>query len=412
MSVAARPLGKDITVAGLVGLAHFASHFFQLVLPSLILFLKADFAVQYTALGLLPTLLYGTSGLAQTPAGFLVDRFGARRVLLSGLTLLSLATMATALAEAYWVLLPLAVLAGLGNSVFPPADLSILTSRIDPQRLGRAYGAHALCGNLGWAAAPILMVGIAHLYDWRAAVVVAGMIGLSIVALFLILGQDMAEEAEPAGPEGAGAAETVSILRNLRLLLSPNIVSCFLYFCFLAAALIGVQTFGPSAMTALYDLPVDTAALALTVFLVCSATGVLIGAIAADRTDRHDLIAICGMACAAILVLPIALGLTPGLLIMVALGAAGIASGMTTPSRDMLVRAATPRGASGRVFGFVYSGLDLGSTAMPVCVGWMMDHGRPDGVFITVCAMLFLTMGTVLLVRANTAPAAAVKSRA
>lgn len=402
MSVAARPLGKDLTVMGLIGLAHFASHFFQLVLPSLILFLKDDFGVQYAALGLIPTLLYGTSGIFQTPAGFLVDRYGARRVLLWGLTLLSVAIMATALAEAYWMLLPLAVLAGLGNSVFHPADLSILTAKVDPQRLGRAYGSHALMGNLGWAAAPVLMVGIANVADWRTAVIVAGVIGLAIVALILLFGGDMADERRP-GRSSAGSENNIPILTNVRLLFSPNIVSCFLYFAFLAAALIGIQTFGPSAMTAFYGLGVDDAALALTVFLVCTAIGVGFGAVAADRTDRHDVIAIAGMALAAILVLPIALGLTPGVLIFLALGAAGLFSGVTTPSRDMLVRAAAPKGASGRVFGFVYSGLDLGSTAMPVCVGWMMDHGRPDGVFISVSVLLFCTMATVLLVRANTA---------
>ena len=159
-------------------------------------------------------------------------------------------------------------------------------------------------------------------------------------------------------------------------------------------------------------LDVESAALALTVFLIATAGGVAVGAVLADRTDRHDLIAICGMACAAILVLPVAMGLTPGMLIIVVLGAAGIASGMTTPSRDMLVRAATPSGASGRVFGFVYSGLDLGSTAMPVCVGWMMDHGRPDGVFYVVCVLLFCTMGTVLLVRSQTKAAHAVARHA
>ena len=158
--------------------------------------------------------------------------------------------------------------------------------------------------------------------------------------------------------------------------------------------------------------PNITIGMSLTVFLIATAGGVAVGAVLADRTDRHDLIAICGMACAAVLVLPVAMGLTPGMLIIVVLGAAGIASGMTTPSRDMLVRAATPEGASGRVFGFVYSGLDLGSTAMPVCVGWLMDHGRPDGVFYAVTALLFCTMGTVLLVRSSARRPSVATSRA
>lgn len=405
MTAATRPLGQDLTVMGLVGIAHFASHFYQLVIPSLFLFLRAAFDVPFTSLGLLATLFYLASGLAQTPAGFMVDRFGARAVLLAGLTLLSLSTLASALATQFWMFYPLAMLAGLGNSVFHPADLSILTSKIDPQRLGRAYGSHALFGNLGWAAAPVLMVGVAGLSDWRSALVVAGGIGIAIVVLILAFGRDLAEEPAPRAAEPAGAA-TGKLAGNLRLLFSPSIISCFMYFAFLAMALIGVQTIGPSALSELYGLDVRTAALALTVFLIASAGGVLIGAVAADRTQRHDLIAICGMGTAAVVMLPVAAGLAPGWLALLALGAAGAASGMTTPSRDMLVRAATPKGASGRVFGFVYSGLDLGSTLMPVTLGALMDLHRADAVFFSVSGLLACTMATVFIVKSNAQAAA------
>ncbi|MDE0944030.1 MAG: MFS transporter [Alphaproteobacteria bacterium] len=187
-------LGRDIRVMGLVGAAHWASHFFHLVLPSVFLLLKDEFGVSYAALGLLTTVLYGSSGIAQTAAGFLVDRFGARRILLSGLTLLSVATLACGLVASYWMLLPLSILAGIGNSVFHPADLSILTAKVSTHRLGRGYATHALCGNLGWAAAPIFMIGIAQAWDWRVAVICAGLIGLAIVAAFMIWGADLADE--------------------------------------------------------------------------------------------------------------------------------------------------------------------------------------------------------------------------
>ncbi|MBT7758347.1 MAG: MFS transporter, partial [Rhodospirillaceae bacterium] len=296
MTVAATPLGRDIKVMGLVGAAHWASHFFQLVLPSLFLFLHDEFQVSFTALGLLTALLYGASGLTQTAAGFLVDRFGARRVLLFGLTLLSLSTLAFGLVDNYWVLLPLSVLAGLGNSVFHPADLSILTSKVSVHRLGRGYATHALCGNLGWAAAPTLMITLAQIWDWRVAVFTAGLIGLAIVGTFIIWGADLENDTAPQGlapsaPNSDGDRMN-RLMGNIRMLFSTTIISCFLYFAFLAAALIGIQNFGIPAMVDLFGLTLNEASRGVTGFLLGTAAGIFIGGIAADRTDRHDRIAI------------------------------------------------------------------------------------------------------------------------
>ena len=362
-------LGRDVKVMGLVGAAHWASHFFQLVLPALFLFLKDEFQVSFAALGLLTTLLYGASGLAQTPAGFLVDRYGARRVLLSGLTLASLATIGFGLVQSYWLLLPLSVLAGLGNSVFHPADLAILTAKISPHRIGRGYATHALCGNLGWAAAPILMIGLAQMWDWRVAIMAAGCLGLIIVAAFMIWGTDLDDDNIHTAPgDGGGKIPMGRLADNIRLLFSTTIISCFLYFAFLSAALIGIQNFGIPAMVDMFGLTLAEAGRGVAGFLLGTAGGIFIGGIAADRTDRHDRIAIAGMTTAALFMLYIATNDLPVTTVLTLNLLAGAASGITTPSRDMLVRAATPKGASGRVFGFVYSGLDLGSALIPLAL--------------------------------------------
>ncbi len=408
MTIVATSLGRDVKVMGLVGAAHWASHFFQLVLPSLFLFLHDEFQVSFTALGLLTALLYGASGLTQTAAGFMVDRFGARRVLLSGLTLLSLATLAFALAQSYWMLLPLSVLAGLGNSVFHPADLSILTTKVSVNRLGRGYATHALCGNLGWAAAPTLMITLAQIWDWRVAITCAGLIGLCIVGAFLIWGADLEDQPAAAPAAAAASADHVPagrLAENIRLLFSTTIISCFLYFAFLAAALIGIQNFGIPAMVDLYGLTLGEASRAVTGFLLGTAGGIFIGGIAADRTDRHDRIAIAGMTTAALLMLFIALNEFGPTMVLILLVAAGMASGTTTPSRDMLVRAATPKGASGRVFGFVYSGLDLGSSLIPLGLGWALDRGHPEAVFYAASGFLAVTILTVVQVRRQVAAA-------
>jgi predicted MFS family arabinose efflux permease len=246
--------------------------------------------------------------------------------------------------------------------------------------LGRGYASHALCGNLGWAAAPLLMLGLAQLWDWRVAVICAGLMGLVIVAAFLIWGGDLADDmARPARQAGGGRLGNLGA--SIRLLFSATIVSCFLYFAFLAAALIGVQNFGIPAMIDLYGVSLMQATAAVTWFLVGAATGILIGGFAADRTSRHDLIAMGGMLASALLMLYVAFGAMPAALLALMLAASGAASGVTTPSRDMLVRAAAPKGASGRVFGFVYSGLDLGSSMVPLALGWVLDRGRPEVVF-------------------------------
>ena len=400
MTAPATTLRQDIKVMSLVGAAHWASHFFQLVLPALFLFLRDDFQVSFAALGLLTTLLYGASGLAQTPAGFLVDRFGARTVLLSGLTLASVATLAVGLAPSYWFLVPLAILAGLGNSVFHPADLAILTSKVSPHRLGRGYATHALCGNLGWAAAPILMIGLAEMWDWRVAIMSAGIIGLAIVAAFLIWGADLEDQSEHAHqPDAAEKLPMGRLADNVRLLLSTTIISCFLYFAFLAAALIGIQSFGIPAMVEMFGMTLPEAGRGITGFLLGTAAGIFVGGFAADRTDRHDRIAIVGMTTATIFIMFVAMNNLSTSMVLALLVLAGAASGITTPSRDMLVRAATPRGASGRVFGFVYSGLDLGSCLVPLVLGWALDLGHPEVIFYAAAGFFCISIFTVMQVR-------------
>lgn len=404
MTTVTAPLSRDIKIMGLVGAAHWSSHFFQLVLPALFPILKVELGVSYVALGLISGITYASSGFAQVASGFLVDRFGARRVLLCGLTLLSLSVIAAGLVSEYWMFLPLAVLMGLGNSVFHPADLSILTRKVSASRMGRGYATHALCGNLGWAAAPLLMVGLAQMFDWHVALISAGCIGLAVIAVFLLWGSELSDDVESS--EEGPAKPAVPFRENVRLLLSPTIVSCFLYFTCLAMALIGIDTFGVAALVQIYDLSLTTATTALTVFLLSSACGVLVGGFAADRTDRHDAIAIAGMVGAAVIVAYIGVGSAPGGTVIALMAAAGAVSGVTSPSRDMMVRKAAPSDASGRIFGFVYSGLDLGSATMPLILGYVIEHGSPNAVFYAVSALLLLTSLTVIQVRRRT-PAAA-----
>jgi len=385
----------DIRIIGLVAAAHFFSHFFQLTLPPLFPLLKEVWGVPYVALGLAMSVFYGASSIGQTVSGFLVDRVGAHRVLLAGMALFSASVALAGLVPAYWLLLPVALLAGLGNSVFHPADYSILNASVDPRRIGRGYSVHSISGNLGWAVAPTVVVGLTAHFGWRVALVTVGAVGLTVVGL---LATQL--RALVGGRPAERARSTTG--REVRLLLTAPILSAFAYFAFIATALIGVQTFGVTTLMRIYDTPLGLATGALTAFLVGGATGILAGGLLADRTRRHDIVAVAGLVTAAGLMLLLATGALAPALLPVVLGLTGFCHGATGPSRDMLVRAATPPGASGKVFGFVYSGLDLGSCLTPLAFGWLLDHGDPRMLFVAVAILMLCTIATVAQVRRST----------
>jgi len=384
-------LRSDVRVIGLIGVAHFFSHFFQLTLPPLFPLLKSVLGVPYVALGLAMSVFYAASGIGQTLSGFLVDRIGAHRVLLSGLALFASAIALAGSVSSYWMLLPVALLAGLGNSVFHPADYSILNASVDPRRIGRGYSVHAISGNLGWAVAPTVVFGLTAHFGWRAALVTVGSLGLAMVVVLAT--QRAAFVQSRYDTRGTGQ------VAELRLLLSAPILSAFAYFAFIATALIGVQTFGVTGLMRIYDTPLALATGALTAFLLGSAAGILAGGFLADRTRRHDIVAVGGLVIAAGFMMLLATGALAPSLLPVILALTGLCHGATGPSRDMLVRAATPPGASGKVFGFVYSGLDLGSCLTPLAFGWLLDHGDPRMLFIAVAILMLMTIGTVVQVK-------------
>jgi MFS transporter, FSR family, fosmidomycin resistance protein len=397
---------RDLSVMTLVGGAHGLSHFLQLTLPPLFPLLREEFGVGYLALGALMSLFYAVSGVGQTASGFIVDRVGARPVLLGGMGLFAAAIALVGLAPSFRGLVPLLVLAGVGNSVFHPADYAILTVSVTPRRLGRAYSIHSVAGALGWALAPVVVVSLSAVVGWRGALVVVGGLALGVTALLAVQGTALAHG--PAGrsgaPEAAGAG---AVGRSLRLLLNAPILAAFAYFTLLAAGLIGVQTFSVAAMAAIYDAPLVLATGALTGFLLGSAAGVLAGGVLADRTRRHDVVAAIGLGLGALGMALVATGAPAPWLLTALMAAAGCCVGVTSPSRDMLVRAVTPPGGSGKVFGFVYSGLDLGQSATPLVFGWLLDHGQPRAVFFVVALFLLLTMATVVQVRRHAVPVAA-----
>ena len=393
---------RDALVMGLIGLAHFTSHFVQLALPPLFPVLRDDFDVSYMALGLVVTVFYASSGMGQAACGFLVDRWGARRILLAGVGLQAAGVGVAALGGAYAWLIVGALLGGLGNAVYHPANYSILSVSVDPRRVGRAFSVHALSGTLGYAAAPATMLALVAVMSWRAAL---GLVALAVAGVMVLLASQLHVTRDHRTVERA--MPRAGLGGDVRLLLAGPIVAALVYFALLAMAQSGVQTFSVVALAHIYAAPLDVAGGALTGYLLGIAAGIVVGGFLADVTPRHGAVAATGLVLSALCTLLAGSGaLSLGLLVPVMMSA-GFAMGATSPSRDMLVRATVPPGASGKVYGFVYSGLDLGSLSAPIVFGWMLDHDRPRAVFAGVAALLLLTILTVVQVRRGAVPTTA-----
>ena len=371
------PLRQDAHVIGLVGLAHLVSHFSQLLLAPLFPWLRDAFQVSYAQLGFLMTVFFVVSCLAQTSSGFVVDRFGPRPILFAGLALLGLAAWGFAASTSYAMLAFFSVLAGLGNGVFHPVDYTLLNRKVSASRLGHAYSVHGITGSLGWALAPALLVPLAMAYSWRVALLVAGCLPWAVL-LLLVLERDKLQ-LPPAPAARAAAGAPAGGLDFLRI---PAVWMCFAFFFFYAMALSVVQTFAPAAAAQLHAVPVTLVALCLTVYMLASAGGMVLGGFLAANPMRCERIVAVGMGVAACIALWLGLGQLAAGWVPLLFGAMGFATGVAGPSRDMLVKRSTPVNASGRVYGVVYSGLDIGQAFAPLVFGRLMDAGRYSAVWL------------------------------
>ncbi len=379
-------------VIGLVALAHGMSHFYQIATAVVFPMIKDDLAVSYAALGATVAVYYTASGIFQTLAGFAVDRYGARKVLFCGLVLSTAGALCAGLAHSYEMLLAAAFVGGAGNSVFHPCDFSILNARVDKTRLGYAFSWHGIAGFLGYAAAPTYAIGMVGAAGWRGALLGAAVLGAVVIA-FLVSQRDSLY-VEPADRRRLDAQG--GLAADLKVLASAPILMCFGYFLLIAVGFIAIQTFGVATMMSLYDTNNALASAALTSYLLGAAAGIFTGGFVAAHTARHDLVAVTGMAVSASIMFVLASAWLPAAALPLLFAATGFAGGITNPSRDLIVRSTTPPGATGKVYGFVYSGLDVGSMLTPVYFGWLLDSGRASVVFFSVVVSLVLTIGTVM----------------
>jgi MFS family permease len=400
-TAAPAPVRADVEVIGLVGLAHGTSHFFHLMLPPLFPWLMKDFSLSYTEAGMLMTVFFVISGVGQALAGFVVDRIGARPVLFAGIAMLALSGIVLGMATTYPALMLSAAVAGLGNSIFHPADFTVLNRRVAQPRLGHAFSVHGLSGNIGWAAAPVFMAGIAATAGWHAAGFAAAGVGAVVLAVLWwrrdVLDDAAAEVVAPAHEAGKPVPA-----HQLAFLASPAVWLCFAFF-FLTTSAFGIlQNYAPAILGNVYGVSLVLATAGLTSYLAGSAVGTIVGGFLAARSEHNERVIALALGLAAVMALLLASGWVSSSLLLPMMVIMGFGVGTAGPNRDLLVRRAATsqfgKASFGRVYGFVYSGLDTGLALSPLIFGPLLDAGRFNAALTAVAVLQAASLLTALRV--------------
>ncbi|MFM2067335.1 MAG: hypothetical protein RLZZ584_2244 [Pseudomonadota bacterium] len=396
---------SDAATISLVGLAHATSHFHHLLLAPLFPWFITSYGLSYAQLGLLVTVFFVISGVGQALSGFLVDRVGARPVLYAALVCFCLASLSAAAAQGYGGLILASALAGLGNAPFHPVDFTILNRRVTSSRLGHAFSVHGITGNLGWAAAPLVMTGLVTATG-SLSLAYCCVAGLSLlVLLVMVLKRDMLDDRRPArapAPAANAPAAPAAPQATFAFLALPGVWLCFAFLFFSTCALAAVQGFAGPALQSLSGLATAMAALVVTGYTACSALGMLAGGFLLARLASAERLISAALVGAAVLLLLIATGWVPGVAALALASLAGLGTGLAGPSRDMLIRRAAPPGATGRVYGIVYSGLDLGFALAAPLFGWLLDAGMPAAIFVGAALALLAAVASAWLIAVYT----------
>lgn len=395
------PLRQDATVMGLVGLAHASSHFSHLLLPLMFPVFMQEFGLSYSQVGLLMTVFFVVSGVGQAGAGFVVDRLGARPLLFGAVATFVVTCVAASQVADYGGLLLVAALAGAGNATFHPVDFTILNQRVSAPRLGYAFSAHGLTGNLGWAAAPVFMVGVTAAWGWRNAYLAAAVLYAVVLAVLVLQREQLSTRVEHAPRTSSDAGAAGNSLAFMRL---PVVWWCFGFFFLSTMTLAVVQSFAAPILKALHGVSLEAATLTLSAYMLAGAAGMLLGGFVAARTQHSDRVVAWCMAAGAVLLAVCGSGWLGAQATMVTLACTGFAVGIGGPSRDMMIKRATPKGATGRVYGLVYSGLDTGFAVSPVVFGALMDRGHYGATLVGAAAVLLLSVAAARAVGQRTAP--------
>jgi MFS transporter, FSR family, fosmidomycin resistance protein len=380
-------LSRSTRVNILIGNGHFLSHFYVLCLPPMFVVWQSDFNVSFAELGLTIALMSGTTAILQTPVGFLVDRHGARPFLIGGALLMSLSIAAMGLTTAFWQVLVLATLSGVGNSVIHPADYAILSGSVDKDRMGRSFALHTFSGNLGFSAGPPVAALLMTTIGWRGTLLTVGLLGLPVVLSILLQSRILNDQVRAQETHGTTSLSVKDLVTSRTMILF------FMFFALGAMASGGVQSWLVTVLHTVKGVDLPVAASALTAYMIGSTCGVLFGGWFADTFKRHVLPFVTGLTIlSALLMLGVDWLSLPIVAIFAMTFASGLALGASRTPRDVMLKDAAPPGQIGKVFGFVSAGLPLGSAITPVPFGMLIDRGHPELVLVLVAVVLLLSL--------------------
>lgn len=377
--------GNRRFVVGSVSSGHFLSHFYMLSFPPLFPQLLDTFSLTNTQLGLIVAAIQLPIMLLQIPVGQVVDRIGAKRVFVLGLGVTAVGILVAGLAPGYWPLLGFAVLSGVGQAAFHPADYALLDAVMVEGSEGKSFSLHTFGGFAGYAAAPVVVGGLGIAFGWRTALVIAGTLGVVAAVLVELTLEPVYLTDREQRKEAIDEASDGGFLEELAVLASPPMIAVFLFFMVLFAAGTGIQSFTTVFLHTGVGLPEAIGNTALTGFFTLSAIGILVGGPLADHFDVHVVIPAClAMAGGVTWLLvseqvPLTTLVAVGLLSIV-----GFFSGLLRPSRDRLVSLHAPPESAGRSFGFVFTGGSLGGFVGPIVLGRAIDLSGPAVAFVAI----------------------------
>jgi MFS transporter, FSR family, fosmidomycin resistance protein len=403
MSAATVDNSRDFKVITLIGVSHFLSHVYHLSLPALFPLIHRAEGISYIDLGVLTSVFFLTSGLGQTPAGFLVDKIGARPSLFAGMALLAGSTTLFALTNNYTIMLILSFLGGLGNSVFHPADFSLLNGSVSKARIGRGFGIHGFGGFLGYATTPFCAFALGSLIGWQTTLLIVGVLGLCVLAIMFGARRDLRDSGRDAG------VQPQSFKDDINVLLKPASIFSFTFFAFMAMGSVGLMAFGSSALIQIFGFTGEVASSVITLQLTGSLIGILVGGWVADKiARRHDVATAVVVTLGVAFLLCVPAFKPASYFVLVALMMCfGALYGMANPLRDMVIRSFAPTGGAGKVFGFTYSGMDFGSSMSALICGYLLERREPELIFILVGVFMMIGVGAVLMAKATSPPKAA-----
>ena len=387
-------VGHEFRILGLVSTGHFMSHYSQLILPPLFVLMAPYYGVGFAAMGFIMALLNISGAIAQIPVGFMVDRIGAKWILIVGLFTKTFALSAMAFVDSFWILPLLAIIAGLGHSVFHPTDYAIIMSTVHEKRIGRAFSIHTAAGNVGTLLAPLVAtIFLSTAWGWKGAILSVAFIGCTSGIAILLQAGSLQDHV---GRKKDKNKDQLSIVEGINLLIKPEMLILYLFFCITAMATVGLNTMIPATLYKVHGIDPASAATVLSFYAGGSLFGIIAGGWLADKFQKHNLLAALAFTIGASLTIIAGYFTLPYFCYLLFFFIVGLVLGLVRPARDMMVKNITPDGQAGKTFGFMSNGHFIGAALSPVLMGLILDAGYASSVFYLAAGLMLLSILTLL----------------